>query len=105
MRVRTHIKAGGNGVANEGPTPHFEGSTLVGYFFWYHDQQVTGNDRKWSVQMSVADYAALRAAALSGPTEFAAEWNAGVWKDFSDLYTGISLAAARAGVQLVLTPP
>lgn len=95
----------GNGVPNQGNQPHFEGSSLVGYYFWYHDQQVTGNDWKHSVQMSVSAYAALRAAALEGQFAFETEWAAGVWKDFSDLYTGISLTAARAGVQLVLTPP
>lgn len=95
----------GNGVPNQGNQPHFNGTSLSGYYFCYHDQQVTGNDWKRSVQMSVTDYATLRAAALVSQAAFETEWASGVWKDFTDLYTGISMPAARASVQLVLTPP
>lgn len=91
----------GNGVPNEGPQPHFEGTTLQGFYFWYHDQVVTGNDWKHSVQMSVAGYSDLRDAALAGQTAFNIEWASGVWAAFSTLYTGIDLTAARLGVLLV----
>lgn len=95
----------GDGVPNEGPTPHFQGTSLHGYFFWYHDQQVTGNDRKWSPEMSVADYRDLHAAALVSQTAFNAEWASGAWASFSGFYTGIDLNAAREGVKLLSAPP
>lgn len=95
----------GDGMPNFGITPHHEGSNLLGYFCWYHDQQVTGNDRKWSPQMSVANYAELHDAANTSQSAFEAEWASGAWAAFSGLYTGIDLGAARQSAKLVTTPP
>lgn len=94
----------GNGVPNGGPCPHYEGQTLVGYIYFYHDQQVTGNDWKPSPQMTITAYTGLRAAAFQGQTEFDAEWAQGAWASFSAFYTGIDLGAARKGVKLLATP-
>lgn len=94
----------GDGVPNAGIMPHFEGDALVGYYCWYHDQMVTGNDWKQSVQMTPAKYADLHEAAYVGQAAFNAEWAIGPWAAFSALYTGIRLGAMRQCAKLVLPP-
>jgi hypothetical protein len=87
----------GNGVPNQGHIGHFEGGTLVGYILFYHDQMVTGNDWKPSLQISTAAYADLHAAAQNGQQAFETELATTAWHSFFGVYA-VSKTALRAGV-------
>lgn len=92
----------GDGVPNQAPWGHYRGDVTsgpVGYFFHYHDQQVTGNEWKRSLEMSPAEYAALRAAAFQSQAAFETVLFAGSWGGFFSLYPGIHKQLARLSVQ------
>lgn len=87
----------GNGVPNQGPWKHWEGSTAVGVRFRYHDQQVTGNAWPESLEVTMSAYTTIRNAAIQSQNAFEAAVAASAWDGFFDTYTGINKTAARQG--------
>ena len=92
----------GNGVPNQGPFAHYQGSTLVDYRIFYHDQQVTGPDWIPSLPISPSEYATIHAAAQQGQQAFETAVAATDWHSFFGVYP-VSKTVLRAGV-LKLSP-
>lgn len=87
----------GNGVPNQGPFKHWQGSAAVDVVFRYHDQQVTGSAWPESLPVTISGYTTIRNAALQSRAAFDAAVAASAWDAFFKLYTGINKTAARQG--------
>lgn len=101
-RARTGIRAGGDGVPNQGPWKHRRGGPtpgVVGYRIIFHDQQITGDNYVHSEEISPSAYALIHSAAAQGQTAFnaAVQATSCPWAAFLAEYP-VDLDELRLGV-------